>query len=114
MKEFKRKQYAKAVLTNYHTLKERRYVGDVGASDTLIDFEHALVIANLTNRQLEALRLIYDEDLTQKEACERMGIERSALTEHLRKAIDEIDEVYEMWAWMDGDLKASDFAEEAN
>lgn len=113
MAEFKRKQYAKAVLTNYHTLKERRFVGDVGASDTLIDFEYALVIANLTNRQLEALWLIYDEDLTQKEAGERMGIGQDVVSEHIRKATEEIDEVYEMWAWMAGELKASDFAEEA-
>lgn len=107
----KRKSTAKAVLSNYHALKERRYLGDLDASDTLIDFGRAVGLANLTKRQAEALNAVYGADLTQKQACEQLGIERSALTEHLRKAIDEIDEVYEMWAWKSGELSAEDFIE---
>ena len=111
MSLIKRKSTAKAVLTNYHALKERRYLGDLDASDTLIDFERAVKLAKLTKRQAEALNLVYGADLTQKQACERLGIERSALTEHLRKAIDEIEEVYEAWAWRDGELSAMDIIE---
>lgn len=95
---------AKAILRNLHALSERRYVGDTNASDVLLDFHYAVKRARLTVRQSEALRLVYVEDLTQRSAGERMGIERSALTEHLRIAIDGIDEVYEYWAWQNGEL----------
>jgi len=98
----KRKSYAKAVLTNLHALRERRYVGDLDASDTLIDFERAVKAAKLTARQAEAITLVYDVGLTQ-----------DVVSEHIRKATAELDEVYEMWAWLDGELSAEDFAEEA-
>ncbi len=70
----------------------------------LVDFAIAVEKASLTARQAEALRLVYVEDLTQKSAGERMGIERSALTEHLKTALDEIDAVFESWAWISGGL----------
>lgn len=105
----KRKSTAKAVLSNLHALRQRRYVGDLDASDTLIDFERALGMAQLTARQAEALTLVYDVGLTQKKAAEAMGVSREVVTEHLRKAIAELDEVYEMWAWLDGELSADDF-----
>lgn len=95
---------ARAILRNLHALSERRYVGDTNASDVLLDFHYAVKRAGLTARQAEALRLVYVEDLTQRSAGERMGIERSALTEHLRIAIDGIDEVYEYIAWHNGEL----------
>lgn len=104
--------HAKAILSNLHTLKERRYVGDLDASDTLIDFERALALAKLTKRQSEAIRLVYDVGLTQKLAAEQMGVGQDVVSEHIRKATEELDEVYEMWAWMDGELMAEDFAEE--
>ena len=114
-KNFKRKQvqarksHAKAVLTNLHALRQRRYVGDLDASDTLIDFERAVSMAQLTSRQTEALRLVYDVGLTQKLAALEMGVGQDVVSEHIRKATEELDEVYEMWAWMDGELSASDF-----
>lgn len=43
----KKKSTARAILSQYHALKERRYVGDMSASDTLIDFERALGMAKL-------------------------------------------------------------------
>lgn len=109
----KRKPYAKAVLTNLHALRERRYVGDLDASDTLIDFERAVKAAKLTARQAEAISLVYDVGLTQKAAAAQMGVGQDVVSEHIRKATAELDEVYEMWAWLDGELNASDFAEEA-
>lgn len=112
MTKTKRKQYAKAVLTNLHALRQRRYVGDLNASDTLIDFERAVGMAQLTARQAEALRLVYDVGLTQKKAAEAMGVAQPVVTEFLRLATEEIDEVYEMWAWLDGELSADMFAED--
>lgn len=104
---------AKAILTNLHALRQRRYVGDLDASDTLIDFERALAMAKLTKRQTEAIRLVYDVGLTQKLAAVEMGVGQDVVSEHIRKATEELDEVYEMWAWLDGELSASDFVEEA-
>lgn len=109
MTQFKRKSVAKAILSNYHALKERRYLGDLDASDTLIDFERAVGLAKLTQRQAEALRMVYGEDLTQKKAAAQMGVGQDVVSEHIRKATEELDEVYEMWAWLDGELSASDF-----
>lgn len=103
---------AKAILSNLHALRERRYVGDLDASDTLIDFERALAIAKLTKRQSEAIRLVYDVGLTQKQAAMEMGIAQKNVSELLNRATDELDEVYEMWAWKDGELTPEDFAEE--
>lgn len=112
MTQIKRKSTAKAILSNLHALRERRYVGDLDASDTLIDFERALALAKLTKRQSEAIRLVYDVGLTQKQAAKEMGVTQQAVAEFLRVASEELEEVYEMWAWMDGELSASDFAEE--
>lgn len=109
----KRKSYAKAVLSQYHALKERRYTGDLDASDTLIDFHKAMALAKLTARQTEAIRLVYDVGMTQKQAASVMGISQPSLAELIVRATDELDEVYEMWAWLDGELTPEMFAEEA-
>ena len=106
-----RKSTAKAVLSNLHALRQRRYVGDLDASDTLIDFERAVQMAKLTARQAEAISLVYDAGMTQKQAAEIMGVGQDVVSEHIRKATEEIDEVYEMWEWLDGELCASDFTE---
>lgn len=108
----KRKSVAKAILSNYHALKERRYLGDLDASDTLIDFERAVKLANLTQRQEEALRLVYGEDLTQVKAAEAMGIAHASLSEFVSLATEKIDDVYEMWAWLSGELTPEDFTDE--
>lgn len=112
MMQIKRKSTAKAILSNLHALKERRYVGDLDASDTLIDFERALALAKLTKRQSGAIRLVYDVGLTQKQAAVEMGVSQQAVAEFLRIATKEIEEVYEMWAWMDGELSPEDFNNE--
>lgn len=95
---------ARAILRNLHALNERRYVGDTNASDTLVDFADAVKHAKLTVRQAEALRLVYVEDLTQKVAGERMNVDRITLKEHADTAVEAVDEVYEMWAWLSGEL----------
>jgi|SRR5690554_860585 len=99
---------ARAILSQYHALKERRYVGDLDASDTLIDFERAVKMARLTHRQAEALSLVYGADLTQKDAGERMGIGQNTVSELVADGSAAIDEVYEAWAWIDGELTQED------
>lgn len=92
---------AKAILRNYHALEARKYVGDLDAICTLVDLERAIELAELTARQAEALRLVYGEDLTQKSAGERMGIDISRVSHLIAEVIEAIDEVYEYWAWYD-------------
>jgi len=111
MTQIKRKSTAKAILSQYHALKERRYVGDLDASDTLIDFERAVSLAKLTQRQAEAINLVYGEDLTQKKAAEIMGVDFTNVSHAIREAANNIDEVYEMWAWKSGELSVNDFIE---
>lgn len=115
MTQIKRKSKcstAKAILSNLHALRERRYVGDLDASDTLIDFERAVGFAKLTQRQAEAIRLVYGEDLTQKKAAEIMGVGQPNVKEYANDAIEKIDDVYEMWAWLSGELTPEDFVDE--
>ena len=97
---------AKAILRNLHALSERRYVGDTNASDVLLDFHYAVKRARLTDRQAEALRLVYVEDLTQRIAGERMGITQPNVVAYADTAIEKIDAVYEYIAWYNGELEA--------
>lgn len=108
----KKKSTARAILSQYHALKERRYLGDMDACDTLIDFERAVSLAKLTRRQAEAISLVYGEDLTQKDAGERMGIDISRVSHYVSEASEAIDGVYEYWAWHSGELEQDDFIDE--
>lgn len=101
--------HAKAILSNLHALKERRYVGDLDASDTLIDFERAVALAKLTKRQSEAIRLVYDVGLTQKQAAKIMDVSQPYIVKLISNATDSLSEVYEYWAWLDGELTVNDF-----
>ena len=87
--------YARAILTNYHALSERQYVGDTDAICALLDLEAAVASAGLTERQAEALRLVYGECLTQKDAGHVMGISRQAAAAHVEKALTAIQTYYE-------------------
>jgi DNA-directed RNA polymerase specialized sigma24 family protein len=86
------------LLGDYHALKIRRFNGDTAASDILIDLTKAIAMAQLTGRQSEALRLVYEEDLTQEEAGKRLGVNRIVVLEHVEKAIEAISEVYFYWS----------------
>ena len=86
----KRKTTAKEVLSSLHTLRERRYVGDLSASDTLIDLSSAIKDANLTERQIEALELVYVKDLTQKRAGEQMGVGQNTVSMLISRAVEAI------------------------
>ena len=106
-----RKSTAKAVLMNLHALRIRSSVGDMDAVDALADFDRAVALARLTKRQKEALHLVYERDLSQTDAARIMNVSQPAVADFLKKATDRIDDVYEYWAWHDGELSAADFAE---
>jgi DNA-directed RNA polymerase specialized sigma24 family protein len=86
------------LLSDYHALLNRQYQGDYDAVVLLADLETAISMAKLTERQSEALRLVYEEDLTQEEAGKLMGIGRRAVGYFVEDAIEAISEVYYFWS----------------
>jgi RNA polymerase sigma factor (sigma-70 family) len=86
------------LLSDYHALQVRQYQGDYSAVDILVDLRKAIEMAQLTGRQSEALRLVYEEDLTQEEAGKRMGIAQNSVSEAADRAIEAISEVYWFWS----------------
>jgi RNA polymerase sigma factor (sigma-70 family) len=86
------------LLSDYHALINRQYQGDYDAVVLLADLSTAIAMAQLTDRQRQALRLVYEEDLTQEEAGKRMGIGRRAVGYHVEDAIETISEIYYYWA----------------
>jgi hypothetical protein len=91
-------QNLRILLSDYHALVNRQYMGDYEAVILLTDLRKAIEMAQLTGRQSEALRLVYEEDLTQEEAGKRMGVNRIVVLEHVEKAIEAISEVYFYWS----------------
>jgi DNA-directed RNA polymerase specialized sigma24 family protein len=91
-------QNLRILLSDYHALVNRQYMGDYEAVILLTDLRKAIAMAQLTGRQSEALRLVYEEDLTQEEAGKRMGVHRLVVQEHVEKAIEAISEVYYYWS----------------
>jgi DNA-directed RNA polymerase specialized sigma24 family protein len=87
------------LLSDLQALINRQYMGDYDAVILLTDLRKAIAIAQLTGRQSEALRLVYEEDLTQEEAGKRMGgLAKDAVNHLLDRAIEAISEVYYYWS----------------
>ena len=87
----------RSLLEQYHALYERQFKGDYDAVCALVDLDRAIALAGLTERQAEALRLVYDADLTQASAVERMGISQQAVGIALDGAITKIQRIYDEW-----------------
>jgi predicted DNA-binding protein (UPF0251 family) len=85
------------LLSDYHALLNRQYQGDYDAVVLIADLYKAIELAGLTGRQSEALRLVYELDLTQEEAGRAMGIAQNSVSEAVDRAIENIAEVY--WYW---------------
>ncbi|PRO41443.1 sigma factor-like helix-turn-helix DNA-binding protein [Bacillus sp. LLTC93] len=88
----------KALLADYTTLRQRRFLGDTAACDILIDLERAIELAALTGKQYEALRLVYFDDLTQTQAGVVMGIAQQNVNNYLDYALSKIADIYYYWA----------------
>jgi DNA-directed RNA polymerase specialized sigma24 family protein len=56
------------LLSDRQALVNRQYMGDYDAVVLLADLRNAVELAGLTERQRQALRLVYEEDLTQEDA----------------------------------------------
>ena len=82
---------AERLLNDIHLIRELRYSrGDYVASDMIMDLDNAILDAELTDRQLEAVRLYYIEGLEQKEIVHKLGISQQAISLRLSKAIEKI------------------------
>ncbi|WP_255317446.1 sigma factor-like helix-turn-helix DNA-binding protein [Bacillus licheniformis] len=64
----------------------------------LLDLHNAIELADLTDRQREAIRLVYFEDLTQVEAGKRMGIAQQNVSDPIDRAAEKIADIYYYWA----------------
>jgi hypothetical protein len=85
------------LLADYHALINRKYAGDYDAVVVLTDLAKAVEMADLTAKQLQALRLVYVDDLTQEEAGKRMGVIREAIKNYVEDAVNKIAEIYYYW-----------------
>lgn len=66
----------------------------------LVDLTTAIEKAGLTERQREALTLVYFEDLSQVEAGKRMGATKQTINRLVTVATAKVARVYEEWARM--------------
>lgn len=89
----------KRLLRDYHALRQRQYAGDYDAVILLTDLATAIERAGLTERQRQALTLVYGVDLTQDDAAKELGITRQAIALYVDNAAEKIAEIYEAWAW---------------
>jgi len=89
----------KRLLADRNALLIRQYSGDYAAVDIVCDLETAITSAKLTDRQSEALRLVYTQDLTQEDAARQAGVARTTLVGHIDVAVEKIAAVYEYWGW---------------
>ncbi|MEK4559534.1 sigma factor-like helix-turn-helix DNA-binding protein [Bacillus sp. FSL K6-0036] len=88
----------KLLLADYQKFVSRKRCGDYDAATILIDIHKALDLANLTDRQRQAIELVYFGELTQAEAGERMGVGQDTISRHIDAAADKLTDIYYYWA----------------
>jgi peroxiredoxin len=89
---------ARILLSDYHALINRQYQGDYAAVDILVDLMRAIARAGLTDRQRQAIELVFVKDLTQEEAGKWMGATKQTVNRLIDIATIKIARVYENWA----------------
>ncbi|WP_342493946.1 sigma factor-like helix-turn-helix DNA-binding protein [Bacillus sp. FSL R5-0447] len=88
----------KLLLADYQKFVSRKRCGDYAAVEVLIDIHKAIELAGLTDRQRQAIELVYFGELTQAEAGERMGIAQKNVNEALDRASEKLVDIYYYWA----------------
>lgn len=89
----------KALLRDRHRIGSRRFKGDTAASDILIDLHSAIESAGLTDRQAEAVALVYGLDVTQSAAARVMGVSQQAVAQFADEATERIAAIYVRWEY---------------
>ncbi|WP_256209561.1 sigma factor-like helix-turn-helix DNA-binding protein [Paenibacillus sp. PDC88] len=98
-----------------HKISSARYKGDTDASCLLIDLNSAIYNAGLTERQTEAIALVYGFDVTQAQAATVMGIAQKNVSETIDRATESIAAVYRKWEYEDVTVEyTQDIEEEAH
>jgi len=87
----------KRLLAERGALELRQYAGDYDAVLMLIDLQTAITAAKLTDRQSEALRLVYTQDLTQEDAARQAGVGQEVISRRIDTAATKIAQVYDNW-----------------
>ncbi|MGF9973585.1 sigma factor-like helix-turn-helix DNA-binding protein [Bacillus velezensis] len=88
----------KLLFADYQKFVSRKRCGDYAAVEVLIDIHKAIELAGLTDRQRQAIELVYFGELTQAEAGERIGIAQNTLSETIDRAAEKIADIYYYWA----------------
>lgn len=88
----------KLLLADYQKFVSRKRCGDYAAVEVLIDIHKAIELAGLTDRQRQAIELVYFGELTQAEAGERMGITQQAVDFNLTLSAEKLADIYYYWA----------------
>lgn len=88
----------KTLLSDYPKFVSRKRLGEYEAAEVLLDLHDAIELADLTDRQREAIRLVYFEDLTQVEAGKRMGVAQQNVSDPIDRAAEKIADIYYYWA----------------
>lgn len=86
------------LLGDYHALVERQYAGDYDAVVILVDLATAIERAGLTDRQREALALVYEDDLSQVDTADRLGVSKQTVNRLVSVGLAKVARVYESWA----------------
>ncbi|WP_127506884.1 DUF134 domain-containing protein [Paenibacillus humicus] len=89
----------KKLLRDRHKIGQRRFTGDTAASDILIDLHSAIESAALTDRQAEAIALVYGLDVTQATAARVMGITQQNVAVNVDAGVDKIAAVFRRWEY---------------
>lgn len=93
-------QGVKQLLGDYNALVQRQYQGDYDAIVILVDLATAIERAGLTDRQRQALALVYEEEYTQVETADELGISKQTVNRLISVATAKVARVYEAWARM--------------
>ncbi|WP_045208652.1 sigma factor-like helix-turn-helix DNA-binding protein [Bacillus velezensis] len=88
----------KLLLADYQKFVSRKRCGDYAAVEVLIDIHKAIELAGLTDRQRQAIELVYFGELTQAEAGERMGITQQGVDFNLTLSAEKLADIYYYWA----------------
>lgn len=88
-------QGVNAFLSNYHHIRSSAIdKGDYDAIILMVDFEIAFSKISITDRQREAVNLVFFKDLTQREAGNIMGITQQAVQQLTHAVVKKIANQY--------------------
>jgi DNA-directed RNA polymerase specialized sigma subunit len=93
----------KALLEFNEELLERKHTGRWNLVDELVDLDHAISQAELTDKQRKIVSLSFAEGLPQKDVGRRLNCGQDVVSRQVRASIRKIAKVYENWEAIDND-----------